>query len=635
MTLFKRTVVALVLVLGGFTLGYAQVLYTLESPNPEYWGEFGCAASGVGDVNNEGFDDVLIGAYPEDGGAGNAGRAYVFSGDGGGLLYQFESPNAEAYGWFGCSVTGVGDVDADGYDDFAVGASSEAGSGTDAGRVYVFGGSAGQLLLTLESPNWENYGEFGWSVAGNLDINNDGRPDIVVGAHWENGGAQDAGRAYVFDAHDGTVLLTLESPIAGQYGHFGYSVSGAGDVDGDGHDDVIVGAYGEAVGGTGLAGRAYVFSGSGGGLLYSLEPMMPQADASLFGRSVSGAGDVDGDGHADVIVGSPGENVGGLSDVGRAYVFSGSSGGLLHLLDSPNPESDGIFGRSVCGADDIDGDGHDDVVVAARGESGGAPHSGRAYLFSGQGGNLLYTLESPNPSLTGRFGSSVACAGDVNGDGCPDVLVGAMTENGGAQLAGRAYVFNGVEVPVELASLTCRPTSGGVLLEWATYTETDNRGFHVDRSAHGGRQRITEELIPGAGTTTIPQTYTYLDPIRDPGRYLYWLEQVDIDGSTAWHGPVVAVVEPKILTLDGPFPNPTAGEVRLTLAVPGEDARHVELRLYDTAGRLAAIPFSDTVEDGASREITWHPTPDVAPGLYWWRLTSGGRVLKAPMALVR
>ncbi len=418
-----------------------SLLYTLTSSNPEYQGHFGCSVSGAGDTDEDGYDDVIAGAYEEDVDlVTSAGRAYVLSGNGGGLLRVLDLSLPEQDAWFGYSVSGAGDINNDGYGDAIVGAYREEGGASGAGRSHIFSGNGGGLLHTLVSPNPEYEGWFGKSVSGAGDVNNDGYDEVVVGAYWEDGGALDAGRAHVFSGNGGGFLHTLVSPNPESSGHFGRSVSSAGDANNDGYKDIIVGAYGEADGAPD-AGRAYIFSGNGVGLLYALQS--PNAQSfGYFGLAVSGAGDVNNDGYDDVLVGAYGEH-GGAASAGRAYVFSGDGGGLLHTLVSPNPENNGFFGCSVSCAGDQNSDGYDDVLVGAYGEDGGAAGAGRAYVFSGDGGGLLHTLVSPNPESNGFFGYSVSCGGDQNNDGYDDVLVGAVTEDGAAADAGRAYIFSG------------------------------------------------------------------------------------------------------------------------------------------------------------------------------------------------
>jgi hypothetical protein len=625
-----------VLVVGLTTGGaQAQVLYTLVSPNPEWMGSFGNSVSGAGDVNNDTYDDVIVGADWEDGEAYNAGRAYIFSGSEGGLLHTLVSPNPEWMGHFGNSVSGAGDVNNDTYDDVIVGAYDEDGGADDAGRAYIFSGNGGGLLYTLVSPNPEENGNFGISVSGAGDVNNDTYHDVIVGAYQEDGGANEAGCAYIFSGNGGGLLYTLVSPNPEGGGFFGRSVSGAGDVNNDTYDDVIVGTLYED-GGAGAAGSTYIFSGNGGGLLYALVSPNPEV-SGRFGYSVSGAGDVNNDMYDDVIVGAYQED-GGDYDAGRAYVFSGNGGGLLYTLVSPRPEGAGRFGRSVSGAGDVNNDTYDDVIVGADQEDVGAYNAGRAYIFSGNGGGLLHSLVSPNPGMNDIFGCSVSGAGDVNNDTYADVIVGACVEDIEFANDGCAYVFDGVQVPVELALFEAEAVVGqGVLLKWVTESEEENFGFLIYRSTEtkDSRERITDELIPGAGTTAIPQSYSYLDRVVEPGPYLYWLEQVDLGGATTVYGPASAVVAPAVIRLQGPYPNPTSGEMRMSVWVPDGEPREVELSLYDLAGKHVGTALRETEHRGGSLEVSWAPDEELCSGVYWWHLTAGDLEARRPMIIVR
>jgi hypothetical protein len=438
-------VALMTLVVGTVPSAHAQtLLYTLDTPSPQVAAEFGLAAA-VGEVNGDGKADIAVGACGEDvGSSEDQGRAYVFSGADGSLLLTLDTPNPQAQSCF-CAVA-VGDVNGDGKGDIAVGAGGEdVGGKTNQGRAYVFSGADGSLLLTLDTPNPQANAYFGWPIAVG-EVNGDGKGDIAVGVPEEIvGGKTNQGRAYVFSGADGSLLLTLDTPNPQAWARFGFAVA-VGEVNGDGKPDIVVGADGETVGDNDWQGQAYVFSGADGSLLRTLSSPNPQSWAE-FGVVVA-VGDVNGDGKTDVAVGAVGEDVGEVADAGRAYVFSGADGSLLLTLDTPNPQHSASFGASLA-AGDVNGDGRADIAVGAFQEDVGSNSlQGRAYVFSGADGSLLLTLDTPNPHPYGWFGRSVA-AGDVNGDGRADVGVGAPHEDvGGKPVQGRAYVFSSGPPPV-------------------------------------------------------------------------------------------------------------------------------------------------------------------------------------------
>ncbi|MCH7879867.1 MAG: FG-GAP repeat protein, partial [candidate division Zixibacteria bacterium] len=166
---------------------------------------FGISVSGAGDVNNDGFADLIVGALPNDAGGSNAGRAYVYSGQTGALLHTF---TGEAAGdWFGHSVSGAGDVNNDGFADLIVGGPGNNAGGGNAGRAYVYSGQTGALLHTFTGEAAVDF--FGFSVSGAGDVNNDGFADLIVGAYRNDAGGSDAGRAYVYSGQTGALLHTF------------------------------------------------------------------------------------------------------------------------------------------------------------------------------------------------------------------------------------------------------------------------------------------------------------------------------------------------------------------------------------------------------------------------------------------
>ncbi|HEX8384823.1 MAG TPA: T9SS type A sorting domain-containing protein [Rubricoccaceae bacterium] len=232
---------------------------TLTSPNPTLAGRFGEAVAGVADLDGDAIGDLLVGAAAEDvGGVDQSGRVYVYSGGTGVRLRTLLSPNSEAGGRFGDAVASVPDADGDGKPDILVGASHEDGGGTDAGRAYLFSGATGLTLRTLQSTSPESEGLFGFSVAGVSDADGDGRGDLLVGAPQEDGGVEDSGRAYFFSGAVVGSSFQLESPDLQQLGVFGFSVAGVQAATADTRGGVLVGAPQQ----TNAAlsdGRAYTF----------------------------------------------------------------------------------------------------------------------------------------------------------------------------------------------------------------------------------------------------------------------------------------------------------------------------------------------------------------------------------------
>jgi hypothetical protein len=531
-------VTGLTLILGSAGDVPADVIHTLASPYEMGYDFFGFSVSGAGDVNGDGYTDLVVGAPMESTSTApvGAGRVYLFSGQTGDTLYSLVSPDTLGVGYFGHSVSGIGDVDGDGYADLIVGAYAESPglSPDSAGRAYVFSGHTGDTLYTLVSPSEEEGGCFGFAVSGAGDVDGDGRPDVIVGAYRENPNVvpADGGRAYVFSGPTGVLLSTLVSPNEQVLGYFGFSVSGAGDLDGDGYSDLVVGAYKEVF--SLAAGRAYTFSGLTGAVLDTLAPP-EEPPLGEFGFSVSGAGDVDDDGYADVVVGAPLEGPATTPpNRGKAYVFSGNGGGLLYTLLSPVGEPFGYFGFSVSGAGDVDNDQCDDVIVGAYGErSGSSPDdAGRAFVFAGRSGALLSTLTSPSEELNGYFGYAVSDAGDVNGDGWADVVVGAPTENPGVALedAGRAYAIAPVEVGVRDGPGTNRPggvrffgphpnpTTGAVTL-MVNVPDGQHRGITV--GLYDATGRLVDQVLGGA-VEAGPQLSLTWRPTSTLAAGVYW-----------------------------------------------------------------------------------------------------------------
>ncbi len=407
---------------------------------------FGYSVSGAGDVNCDGYADLVVGAPRWDGGEINEGAAFVYYGGEGGIWTTpsvLESNQAGAQlGW---SVSGAGDLDGNGCADLAVGANYYDNVETNEGAVFVYYGGAagiGPTATVLESN--QAGAQLGYSVSGAGDLNADGYADLVAGAHYFDGGQINEGAVFVYyggAAGIGTTATALESNQAGA--QLGYSVSGAGDLNGDGYADLIAGANGWD-GGQMEEGAAFVYYGGAAGIGTTATVLESNQAFAYSGSSVSGAGDLDGDGYADLVVGAQWYD-NGEADEGVAFVYHGGAAGIgttATVLEAN--QAGAAFGISVSGAGDLDGDGFGDVVVGANAYDDGETDEGAAFVYSGSADGIGTTptvLESNQAGA--QLGWSVSGAGDLNGDGYGDLVVGAYSWENGQTDEGGAFVYYG------------------------------------------------------------------------------------------------------------------------------------------------------------------------------------------------
>jgi|RhiMetdeSRZDD1v2_1073273.scaffolds.fasta_scaffold07596_6 tetratricopeptide (TPR) repeat protein len=344
------------------------------------------------------------------------------------VIHELDGENqGDQFGWIARSL---GDVDGDGVADFVTSAPTWAGTGKDAGRVYVYSGKTGKLLWKADGAPADELGT-GVELAG--DTNQDGVPDVVAGAP---GG----GRAYIYSGKDGHVLQTLIAEAKPDT--FGRHVTFAGDIDHDGYDDVLIGAPTNAAGGKD-AGRAYLYSGKDGRKLMT---WTGEREGDQFGSTVAGytKGKT-----TFLMIGAPNA---GPRKTGRVYVYDGLTLKPRFVLES---DATGVaFGymfMSVPG--DLDGDGVPDLYATDFTNTAKGPSTGRAYVFSGQSGKNLFTFTGETQGE--GFGIGPATAGDVDGDGISDLIVGAWQYAGAAVSGGRAYLYSGKHGKL-LKTYTCR-----------------------------------------------------------------------------------------------------------------------------------------------------------------------------------
>ncbi|MBZ0271072.1 FG-GAP-like repeat-containing protein [bacterium] len=469
--------------------------------------DFGLALAGAGDVNGDGFADVAVAAKSHDNPQLDEGRVFVYHGAPGGVVaapaWSAESDQSNAR--FGSSVAFAGDVNADGYEDLIVGAQFFDAGEVNEGRAFLYYGSASGLSpaagWTAEANQAHAY--LGIAVAGAGDVNGDGHPDVVVGASGWDGSNADEGAIFVFNGSpDGLGAAASFSTIGGRASAaLGSAVASAGDVNGDGFADVIAGAPTWA-NGNANEGRVAVYFGSPEGVTasgaWTFESNVSEAKA---GFSVASAGDVNGDGYADIAVGAP-THAGDQFREGRALVFYGSAAGLPA---SPSWIGEGNqslanFGVSVAPAGDVNHDGYADLLVGANFFNTTKTYEGKVFLYLGGPGGL-----SAEPAWTAaggqtdaNLGASVAAAGDMNGDGVADFLVGGPHFHGDQIDEGFAFVYLGNRGGVARPVNALRWGFDRVLHPWTTaYSGTRYRMKSVAALPFGrGRASVEWEIAP-------------------------------------------------------------------------------------------------------------------------------------------
>ncbi|MFK5955299.1 MAG: integrin alpha [Planctomycetota bacterium] len=313
---------------------------------------FGTALVSIGDINGDGFDDILIGSPGADPALlSSAGEIDIFSGSDGSSLLHLDGTTANAL--FGSDVAALGDINADGIPDYAV---SEVGRNSDAGRVYVYSGLTANVLFQIDGSIGA---ALGTAISPAGDIDGDGTPDFLVGSPFaDTGGRSDNGIVQIFSGLTGVEILILEGPSSLDY--FGSSVSGNQFIDADTTPEFIIGSPNRDPGGAPGAGSATVFDGATTSVLYQVNGI---ALADNLGNSVALAGDVNGDGFGDFIVGARLLDAGGLFDAGSVFVFSGLDGSLLLRVDGSNTQDN--LGDTVVGGVDINGDGFAEIAYSA------------------------------------------------------------------------------------------------------------------------------------------------------------------------------------------------------------------------------------------------------------------------------
>ena len=439
-----------------FTGGvYGKAVLIADLTGENAFDYFGHAIAFAGDINGDGFQDAIVGAYAHSDKDVNAGRVYVFFGipDLGDPGATIPGPNIildgqNDYDYFGYSVSSAGDVNGDGYTDFLVGAPYNDEKADNAGKAYLYlGGGFGKVNPIDPDPFLQFLGEtkgdnFGTLVTSIGDVNADGYDDILVGAPYNDERGDNAGKAYIYfggPAMDNQPDLVLLGARAKDY--FGSSAAKAADVNADGGNDFAVGAYGNDEAAID-AGKVYVYFGGSSLDNQADKTFLGKNKGDYFGFSLASA-ELNGDSKSDLIVGAYGNDEAAV-DAGRVYVyFGGSSFGSSANLEIAGEMAGDYFGYAISSASDLNADGKDDLLVGAFGHDGaGGKDTGRIYLFFGGSGlDNIPDLTIDGLSSGDNLGFIVSPAGFFNKDNSSEIIMGAKGTDASGQDVGKVYLY--------------------------------------------------------------------------------------------------------------------------------------------------------------------------------------------------
>ncbi len=469
-------------------------------------GYFGIDLSPGGDINGDGYDELMVGEVGGQDGWDDEGRAAVYFGGASGLPAL---PGWEVWGGgedvrLGERLAGGGDVNGDGYDDVLVATSEGGGAGE--GEVHLYLGSAAGLGGV---PDWTKYGEhpndglgYGLAMAG--DVNGDGYDDVLIGASDFSGVVSKGGRAYLYLGSP----AGLEPVAAWTYDgvassdNLGEDVVGAGDLNGDGYGDVAVSAPDGELGGPSDEGLVYVFRGGPAGLEAEPVAILEGGERSAgLGEKLAAAGDVDEDGYPDLLVGGDGYDyaIGRYRTLARLYRGTATGVETAAAWEYRYIDTIPLTCISVAGLPDFNGDSHTDVALGISFLANGQENEGAVLLFLGTGSADL----GVNPSgvmdsneAGALHGHSLTSAGDLNGDGLTDLAAGAPYADAGLTGEGAVRVYYG---------------DPGLCVEEVPWFADD------DGDGHGDAGIWVEACLPPEGYVADATDCDDLDPLIHPG----------------------------------------------------------------------------------------------------------------------
>jgi hypothetical protein len=561
---------------------------------------FGWSVS-AGDFNGDGYGDLVVGAPDYDFIFEDDGKVFVYFGGPAGpsTTADWVAETDQSGAKFGYTVA-AGDFNDDGYDDLVVGATMYDNGIGNEGVVFVWlGGDSGLVDGPGTPSNASWFAESDWG-AGRLgtdahsagDVNGDGYDDLIAcGDGIDSPGKIEDGAAFVWHGGPAGFVVTSGTRANAAWEHFGGQNSawlrqsvGAGDVNGDGYDEVMVGLMGYD-GPEDQEGQVRVFFGSASGLNSSPGwTMEPNDMTDRAGKSVAGVGDVNNDGYDDVLISGLG-----------AFLYYGSATGLGPNGDLTNYDWRGS-GTWIQEGGDINNDGIDDILMSSN-------SSAMVHVGSDTGVVDPRSWIQSSPVQFDGFGGSAWGAGDVNGDGYGDVIVGAKWHSNGQDLEGAAYLYLGVvdiTVPALVHSHTARWVEGRVEVEWILLDVEGALEFSVIRRGPGTDVRTLIDPLIESRISILGSTFVLRDPDTRPGEAYVYRVGIHEDGQLVSSFETKITTAPMAVELFANYPNPfnPATTIRFSLA---EDT-DVSLAIYDAAGRLVRVIADRPMQAGVHSE---------------------------------